>query len=127
MLIRRLRRAAQITEANRCAKNQSSLQLRLGKQGTLRRSCRFTSTRGACATLLRVNPSINDAGLRPLGGGKADDLLLAPHRERALCCRQKRFFDVFPGAGNKIAAATEVELALNIFTVALNRFYTEME
>jgi hypothetical protein len=64
------------------------------------------------------------ASLRP---GEADDLLFAPGGERALCRRQKRFLDVFPGAGNKIAAATQVELALDIFAVALNCFYTERE
>ena len=63
----------------------------------------------------------------PLRGGEADDLLFGPDGERALCRRQESFLDVFPGAGNKIAAATQVELALNIFAMALNRFNTEMK
>ena len=62
-----------------------------------------------------------------LGGGEADDLLFASHRERAFCRRQESFLDVFLGAGNKIAAATQVELALNIFAMALNRLNTETE
>ena len=65
--------------------------------------------------------------LGPLRGGEADDLLFAPDGECVLCRRQKSFLDVFLGAGNKIAAATQVELALNIFAMALNRFYTETE
>ena len=62
-----------------------------------------------------------------LGGGEADDLLFGPDRECALCRRQESFLNVFLGAGNKIAAATQVELALNIFAMALNRFHTETE
>ena len=62
-----------------------------------------------------------------LRGGEADDLLFASHRECAFCRRQESFFHVFLGAGTKIAAATKVELALNIFAMALNRFDTETE
>src|SRR5436305_14496110 len=60
-------------------------------------------------------------------GGEANDLLFPPDGERALCRRQKSFFNVLLGAGNKIAAATQVELALDIFAVALNRFNAEIE
>jgi len=63
----------------------------------------------------------------PSRGGEADDFLFAPDGERAFCRRQKSTFNVFPGAGDKIAAATHVELALNIFAMALNGFYTEMK
>ena len=63
----------------------------------------------------------------PSRGGEADDFLFAPDGERACCRRQESFLDVFPGAGKKIAAATQVELVLNVFAVALNRFYTEMK
>jgi hypothetical protein len=62
-----------------------------------------------------------------LRGGEADDLLFASDGERAFCRRQKSFFHVFLGAGNKIAAATQVELVLDIFAMALNRFNTEMK
>ena len=62
-----------------------------------------------------------------LGGGEADDLLFDPDGERALGRRQESFLHVFLGAGSKIAAATQVELALNIFAMALNRFNTETE
>ena len=61
------------------------------------------------------------------GGGKADDLLFDPDGKRAFGRRQERCLHVFLGAGNKIAAATQVELALNIFAMALNRFNTETE
>ena len=63
----------------------------------------------------------------PSRGGEADDFLFAPDGERAFCRRQKSTFNVFPGAGDKIAAATQVELALNIFAMALNRLNTETE
>ena len=63
----------------------------------------------------------------PLRGGEADHLLFAPDGERALYRRQKSFLDVFLGAGNKIAAATQVEFVFDIFAMALDRFYTEMK
>ncbi len=66
-------------------------------------------------------------GLRLLRCGEADHRLFAADGERAFCRRQKGFLDVFLGAGNKIAAATQVELALNIFAMALNRLNTEMK
>jgi hypothetical protein len=66
----------------------------------------------------------DDASLR---GGEADDLLFAPDGEGAFCRRQESFLDVFPGAGNKIAAATHVELAFDVFAMALDRLYTEMK
>ena len=62
-----------------------------------------------------------------LGGWKANDLLFGLDDERVLCRRQEGCLDVFLGAGSKIAAATQVELALNIFAMALNRFNTETE
>jgi len=65
--------------------------------------------------------------LGPLRGGEADDLLFDPDGERAFCRRQESFFDILLGAGNKIAAATQVELALNIFAMTLNRFNAETE
>jgi hypothetical protein len=65
--------------------------------------------------------------LGPLRGGEADDLLFGPDGERAFCRRQESFLDILLGVGNKIAATTQVELALNIFAVALNRFNTETE
>ena len=63
----------------------------------------------------------------PLRGGEADDFLFAPDGDCAFGRRQKSFLDVFLGAGNKIAAATQAELALDIFAMALNRFYTEIK
>ena len=67
----------------------------------------------------------NHAGFARLRGGEAEHLLFAPDGECALCRRQKSFFHVFLGAGNKIAAATQVEFVLNIFAMALDGFYTE--
>jgi len=64
---------------------------------------------------------------KPLRGGEADDLLFDPDGKPTLGRRQESFFHIFLGAGSKIAAATQVELALNIFAVALNRFDTETE
>ncbi len=75
----------------------------------------------------RLEHPCNPWLLGPLRGGEADYLLFALDGECALCRRQKSFLHVFPGAGSKIAAATQVELALNIFAMALNRFYTEMK
>jgi hypothetical protein len=69
----------------------------------------------------------NELVLTRLRCGEADNLLFRPDGECAFCRRQKCFLDVFLRAGNKIAAATQVELALNIFAMALNRFYTEMK
>ena len=62
-----------------------------------------------------------------LGSGEADDLLFDPGGKRAFGRRQESFFDVFLGAGSKVAAATQVELALNIFAMAFNRLNTETE
>ena len=80
--------------------------------------------------VIRGDPSMpqpTTRGEASSGGGEADDLLFGPDGERAFCRRQESFLDIFPGAGNKIAAATQVELALNIFAMALNCFYTEMK
>jgi hypothetical protein len=72
----------------------------------------------------RFNPSSN-GGEASSRGGKADHLLFAPDGESALGCGQESFLNVLLRAGNQIAAATQVELALDIFAVALNGFNTE--
>ena len=59
-------------------------------------------------------------GEASLRGGEADDLLFGPDGKRTLGRGQESFLDVFLGAGNEIAAATQVEFALNIFAMALN-------
>ena len=75
------------------------------------------------STLLTLQPIIG--GEASLRGGEADHLLFAPDGESALGCGQESFLNVLLGAGNKIAAATQIELALDIFAVALNGFNTE--
>jgi hypothetical protein len=63
----------------------------------------------------------------PSRGGEANDLLFACDGECAFRRRQKSFLDVFLGARNQIAAATQVDLVFNIFAMALNGLYTEMK
>lgn len=65
--------------------------------------------------------------IRASRGREADNLLFPSDRERAFCRRQQAFLNVFLGAGYEVAAASQVELALDIFAVALNRLYTETE
>jgi hypothetical protein len=59
--------------------------------------------------------SLSSVRNSPSRGGEAEHLLFASDGERAFCRRQKSFLDVFLGAGNKVATATQVELVLNIF------------
>ncbi len=55
-----------------------------------------------------LQPFNQSPGLRPLRGGEADYFLFALDGKRALCHRQKSFLEVFLGASNQIAAATQV-------------------
>ena len=66
-------------------------------------------------------------GNPPYAAGKLTTFFLALMASAPFAARQESFLHVFLGAGNKIAAATQVELTLNIFAVALNRFNTETE
>jgi len=72
-------------------------------------------------------PNQSPEGEASSSGGEANDLLFTPHRNGALCRRQESFLNVFLGAGNEIAAATQIELALDVFAVALNGFNAETE
>ena len=86
---------------------------------------RMKNSAGDSGRYNRFNASTNHRGETSLRRGEADYLLFRPDGECAFCRRQEGFLDVFLGAGNKIAAATQVELALNVFAMALNRFHTE--
>ena len=56
---------------------------------------------------------------------EVDDFLFASTKDVGR--RDKSYFYVFLGAGNQVAAATQVELMFNILAMALDRFDTQVK
>ena len=90
-----------------------------------------TRTRGGRARVITVGVSLLPAFHRnalqnpPLCGGEADNLPFASADD--VRRRHESHLDVFPGAGDQITAATQVELVFDVFPMALDGFYTQVK